>query len=47
MSVLGFLCPIGHLTPLSDFIWLLRPGSAGDAQAAADHGGLGGVDGPR
>ena len=26
------------LTPLSDFIWLLRSGSAADTQAVADYG---------
>ena len=33
------------LTPLSDFVWLLRSGSAADTQAVADYGDFGGVDG--
>ena len=35
-----------NLTPLSDFMWLLRSGSAADTRAVADHGELGSVDGP-
>lgn len=33
------------LTPLSDFVWLLRSGSAADTQAVADYGDFGCVDG--
>ena len=33
------------MTPLSDFVWLLRSGSAADTQAVADYGDFGGVDG--
>jgi len=34
-----------NLTPLSDFLWLLRSGSAADTQAVADYGDPGSVDG--